>query len=232
MLSHHQVLRHIDQTACQVTGVGGFERRISQTFTRTVGGDEVLQHVQAFTEVRGNGRLDDGAIGFGHQAAHTCHLANLGGRAARTGVGHHVDGVERLLLYLIAMAVGDHLFRQLGHHDLGDFVARLAPDVHHFVVTLAGGHQTGNILFLDLFDLGLGAANDFVLFLRHQHVVDTDRNTGACGQTETCLQELVGKHHGLFQAAFAERHVDKFGDFLLLERLVDIGKRQALGQDF
>ncbi|MNJ05230.1 hypothetical protein D3C73_1664140 [compost metagenome] len=35
-LGHHQVLRHIHQTACQVPGVRCFQRRISQTFTRTV----------------------------------------------------------------------------------------------------------------------------------------------------------------------------------------------------
>ena len=59
LLRHHQVLRHVHQTACQVTGVGRLQSGIGQAFTRTVGGDEVLQHVQTFAEVGGNGRLDD-----------------------------------------------------------------------------------------------------------------------------------------------------------------------------
>ena len=46
------VLRHVDQTAGQVAGVGGLERRIGQTLTRAVGRDEVLQHGQPFAEVR------------------------------------------------------------------------------------------------------------------------------------------------------------------------------------
>ena len=229
---HHQVLGYIDQTAGQVTRVRGLERRIGQTFTRTVGGDEVLQHVQTFAEVGGNRCLDDGAVGLGHQTAHTGHLADLGGGAACTGVGHHVDGVEGLLLHLIAVAVGDHLFGELGHHHLGDFVARLAPDVDHLVVTLTGSHQTGDILLLDLFDFFLGAADDLVLLLGHQHVVDANRDTGAGGQAEARLQQLVGKHHGFFQSAFAERDVDEFGDFLFLQGLVDVGKGQAFGQDF
>ena len=231
-LGHHQVLGHVHQTAGQVTRVGGFQRRVGQTFTRTVGGDEVLQHVQAFAEVGGNRRLDDGAVGLGHQTAHTRHLADLGSRAARTGVGHHVDGVERLLLHLIAVAVGDHLFGELGHHHLGHFVTRLAPDVDHLVVALTRGDQTGDILLLNLFHFLLRAADDLVLLLRHQHVVDANRDTGAGGEAEARLQQLVGKHHGLFQSAFTERDVDEFGDFLLLQGLVDVGKRQAFGQDF
>ena len=231
LLGDHQILGHIDQTARQVARVGRLERGVSQAFSGAVGGDKVLQHVQAFAEVRGNGGLDDGAIRLGHQAAHAGHLANLGGRAACTRVGHHVDGVKGLLRHQIPVAVGHHLLGQLGHHHLGDFVARLAPDVHHFVVTLASGNQTGHILLFDLLDLFLGAKDDFGLFRRHQHVVDTDGNTCTGGQAEAGLQQLVCKHHRLLEAALAEGHVDQLGDFLFLECLVDVGKRQTLGQD-
>jgi hypothetical protein len=67
------------------------------------------RHVQAFTEVRRDGRLDDRAVGLGHQAAHAGQLADLGGRTAGAGVGHHVDGVERLLVHFLAVAVDDLL---------------------------------------------------------------------------------------------------------------------------
>ena len=46
------VLRHVDEAAREVAGIGGLERRIGQTLTRAVRGDEVLQHVEAFAEVR------------------------------------------------------------------------------------------------------------------------------------------------------------------------------------
>ena len=65
------VLRHIHQAAREVTGVGRFERRVRQALARAVRRDEVLQDVEAFAEVGGDGRLDDFARRLGHQAAHS-----------------------------------------------------------------------------------------------------------------------------------------------------------------
>ena len=145
-------------------------------------------------------------------------------RAARAGVGHHVDGVERLLLDFLAVAVDDLLLGQLAHHDLADLVAGLAPDVDHLVVALAGRHQARDVLLLDLLDFLLGALDQAVLLLRHQHVVDGDRDAGARGQPEAALQQLVGEHHRFLQAAPAERRVDQARDLLLLQRLVDVAR--------
>ena len=117
------------------------------------------------------------------------------------------------------------------HHDLADFVAGLAPDVDHLVVALAGGHETRDVLLLDLLDFLLGALDQAGLLLRHQHVVDADRDAGARGQAEARLQQLVGEDDRVLQAALAERGVDEARDFLLLQRLVDVRERQALGQD-
>jgi hypothetical protein len=125
-----------------------------------VGGDEVLQHVQAFAEVGRDRRLDDRAVGLGHQAAHAGQLADLRRRTAGAGVGHHVDGVEGLLVDFLAVAVHHLLLGQLRHHDLADLVAGLAPDVDHLVVALAGGHQARDVLLLDLLDLLLGALDE------------------------------------------------------------------------
>jgi hypothetical protein len=54
-----RILRHVDQTAGQITRVGRLQRRIGQTLTGTVGGVEVLENGQAFLEVRDDRRLDD-----------------------------------------------------------------------------------------------------------------------------------------------------------------------------
>ena len=83
-VGHHQVLGHVDQTTCQVARVRCLQRGIGQTFTRTVCRDEVLQHIQAFAEVRSNRRFNDRAIRLGHQTAHTSQLANLSGRTTCT----------------------------------------------------------------------------------------------------------------------------------------------------
>ncbi len=94
---HDAVLRHVDQTAGQVARVRRLERRVRQTLARAVGGVEVLQHGQAFLEVRDDRRLDDLARRLGHQAAHPAQLLHLRRRATRPGVGHHVDRVRLFL---------------------------------------------------------------------------------------------------------------------------------------
>mmetsp|Transcript_23362 Transcript_23362/g.55498 ORF Transcript_23362/g.55498 Transcript_23362/m.55498 type:complete len:1308 (+) Transcript_23362:390-4313(+) len=229
---HDQILRHVDQATRQVAGVRGLQRRIRQALAGAVGGDEVLQNVQALAEVRGDGRLDDGAVRLGHQAAHAGQLADLGGGAPRARVGHHVDRVEGLLIDGLAVAIKRLLDLQVVHHSLADLVTGLAPDVHDLVVTLAGGHETRDVLLLDLLDLLLGTLDQGVLLSGHQHVVDRDRDAGTRGQAEAALQQLVGQHDGFLQAALAEARVDETRDFLLLQRLVDIAEGQALGQDF
>ena len=47
--------------------------------------------------------------------------------------------------------------------DLADLVAGLAPDVDDLVVALARGHQTGDVLLLDLLDQVLGSLDQLVL---------------------------------------------------------------------
>ena len=50
-------------------------------------------------------------------------------------------------------------------------------------------------------------------------------------QAKAGLHQLVGKDHRLAQAAAAEAGVDQLGDFLLLQRLVDMLERQTRRQD-
>src|SRR5690606_40278904 len=97
IFGNDQVLGNIHQATCQVTRVSRFQRRIGQTLTSTVSGNKVLQDVQAFTEVGGNRRLNNRAVRLCHQTTHPRQLTDLGGRAPRARVSHHVDGVERLL---------------------------------------------------------------------------------------------------------------------------------------
>ena len=231
VLNDDQILRHIDQTTGQVTRVGGLKRGIGQTLTGTVRRDEVLKHVQTFTEVRVDRRFDDRAIRLGHQAAHTGQLFDLRCRTPGTGVGHHVDGIERLLLDGLAFGI-DHVFlAQTIHHDLGNLVASTAPDIHDLVVTLANGYQTIGVLRFDLLDLFAGSVEDVCLLGRHLHIAGSERNTGTGGQLEAVLHQLVGEDHGFLQAAATERFVDQLGDFFLLQRLVDGLKGQALRQN-
>ncbi len=219
--SDDHVLRNIDQASGQVTRVGGLECGVGQAFTCTVGRDEVLEDVQTFAEVCGNWRLDDRAIRLGHQATHAGELTNLGRRTTRTGVCHHVDRVERVLLHLVAFAVGDALLAELPHHRASHLVVGVRPDVDDLVVALAVRNETRRVLVLDLFDLGLGRGQDIDLLRGNDHVVNADRNAGAGRLTEAQVHQLVSKHHGVFQTKATVAGVDQARDGFLGHRLVD-----------
>src|SRR5690606_6953319 len=230
-LGHHQILGHDDQATRQVTGDRGLQCRIRQTITRTVSGHEVLQYVQAFTEVRGDRRLDDGAIRLGHQATHTGQLANLRSRTPRARVGHHVHRVERILLGFFTVTVDDLLFREVGHHRLGDFVVGLGPEVDHLVVLLALGYQAGRVLALDLLHFLGGRTDDVRLLIRDDEVVHADRHTGDGRVGETGVHQLVSEDDSVLQTHRAVAQVDQLRDRLLLHRLVDHVERHAFRND-
>ena len=122
------VLRHIHQLAGHVTGVGGLERGIGQTFAGAVRRDEVFEHGQAFAEVRENRFLDDVAGRLGHQAAHTGELAHLLAIAARAGIHHQRDRV----VFLLALVVLEG-----AQHDVRDLVGAMRPDIDDLVVAFA-----------------------------------------------------------------------------------------------
>ena len=230
-LGDHHVLRHVHQAPGEITGVGGLEGGVGQTLARAVGGDEVLEHVQPFAEVGGDGRFDDRTVGLGHQAAHPGQLPDLGRRTPGAGIGHHEDGVEGGLFHLVALAV-HHLFgAQARHHRLGHLVVGARPDVDHLVVTLAVGHQTRGVLFLDLLDLPLGGFQQLFFFRRHRHVVCADGHPGPGGEPETGVHQLVGEDHRLLQPQLAVALVDQPRDRLFVERGVDQVERQARRDD-
>ena len=232
LLRNDEVLRHIHQSAGEVAGVSRLQSRIGQTLTGTVGRHEVLQNVQAFTEVSRNRRFNNGAVRLRHQASHTGQLTDLGRRASGTGVSSHVHGVERFLGGLVAMAVDNRLDRQILHHDLTDFISGTAPDVHHLVIAFALRHETGGVLGLDLFHFLLSVINELLLLGRNLHIVNADRNTGLRGEVVAAVLQSVNKVHRRAETADTEAGRNQTGDFLLLQRLVDVGELHALRQDF
>src|SRR6185503_9549179 len=59
VLGNDHVLGDVDETACEIAGVGRLERRVRETLAGAVRRDEVLENGQSFAEVRRDGRLDD-----------------------------------------------------------------------------------------------------------------------------------------------------------------------------
>src|SRR5262249_30734990 len=117
VLADDHVLGDVHETARQVARVRGLERGIGETLAGAVRRDEVVLHLEAFTEVRGDRRLDDFARRLRHQAAHAGELADLLFRSARAGVGHDVDRVERPAFLVERL--------HFAEHRVGDFLGRL-----------------------------------------------------------------------------------------------------------
>ena len=197
-----------------------------------MGRNKVLQYGQAFAEVRGNRRFDNRTIRFRHQATHTGKLLNLRRRTTRTGIRHHIDGVERLLVHFFAFAVNHFLGGQIVHHRFGNLIARTAPNIDYFVVAFAVGHQTLAVLVFDFLHFGISFGQQFRFLFRDFHIVHADGNAAFGRKSEAGIHQVVGKNHGIAQAAQAERRVNQTRNFFFLQRFVDVFKRQAFGQDF
>ncbi len=209
------VLRHVAEAAGEVAGVGRLERGVGQAFARAVRGDEVLQHVQAFAEVGGDGLLDDFARGLGHQAAHAGELADLLFRSAGAGVGHDVNRIE-----VAAGAVV--LFHGLEHF-VRDPFGDLRPDFDDLVVALALRDGAFLILLLDFDDGLFGVLHQLGLLFRHHHVVDADGNAGAGGVQEAELLHFVQHLDGDLQPELQVAVLHQLREALLLEQAVDEG---------
>ena len=71
------VLRDVDETTREVTGVRRLERGVREALTSAVRRDEVLENGETLAEVRLDRVLDDLARGLGHETAHSGELTNL-----------------------------------------------------------------------------------------------------------------------------------------------------------
>ena len=206
------VLRHVHEAASEVAGIGGLERRIGQTLTRAVRGDEVVQHVEAFAEVGSDRRLDDFARRLGHQPAHSGKLADLLLGAAGSGVGHDENRIDdaRLVLGLESL-----------EHFVRDFFGDVRPDGDDFVVALAVGDRAVEILLLHLDDFPFGVIHELELVARDDHVRDADGNAGLGGVEETELLQMIEGDDGLLRAEAQIAILHQLLNSLLLQQSID-----------
>ena len=181
------ILRGVDEFTCKISRVSSFESCISETFAGAVSGDEILEHGQSLTEVRGDGLLDDFARWFGHLTTHTGELLNLGAVTTRTGIHHHKDGV-----HVAAVVV---VFKR-AEEGVGDLFTGVGPDILNFVFALAIGDDASAVLFFHLSDFTVGFFEELLFLLGHHHVVDTDGNTRAGCFAEAEFLETVKRFDG------------------------------------
>ncbi len=212
LFSDRDILRHVHQTARQVSGVGRLERRVGQTLTSTVRRDEVLEHRQSFTEVRLDRALDDLAnttgqllLRLGHQAAHSGQLPDLVARPSRARIEHHEDRIVAVL------RPGHRL-----HHGVGDVVVRVRPRIDDLVVPLAVRDVAGLIGTLEPLYPRLGFLQKRELLRRDLEILDADRDTAHCGVAEAVLLEPVEEDHRVLETGPAIALEHQLGERLLL----------------
>ena len=177
------VLCHVGQFSGKVSGVGRLQCRVGQSFSSTVGGAEVLQHAQAFAEIRLDGRLDDLARRLRHQSPHPGQLANLLDATPGTGVGHQEDRVDVAGEALIAF--------QLLHHFGGDLFAGVGPGVEHLVVAFTFGDDAALVELVDSQHGALGRADDLRFVGRRDQVVGGEGEPAPGTLAESDLVHVV-----------------------------------------
>ena len=205
------VLSDVHQTAGHVTGVSRFQSGVSQTLTGTVGGDEVFQHGQTFTEVGDNGPFDNVAGGLGHKTAHTGQLTDLILTAASAGVEHGVDRVD-----LTLAAGGFQTDKEFVCHSVGS----LSPDIDNFVVAFAFGQQTVVVLVENLVDVGASLFDEFFLLLGDLEVGDGDGETGERSVTVAEVFQVVEQTDGRFMSDDLVGVGDKASEVFLLDDFI------------
>src|SRR5258707_6554171 len=180
-----------------------------------VRGDEVLQHGEAFAEVRGDRVLDDLAGRTRHEAAHAGELADLLLGPSGSGVRHDVDRVELLALLVRLLHLLEHRVRHL----LGD----VGPDGDDLVVALAVGDGAVDVLPLDVQRLLVRSRYHLLLARGDGQIVDADGDAGAGGVGEAQVLDDVEHVDGLLQAPAQVAVLDQVLQALLAQDAVDVG---------
>ena len=214
LFSDDNVLRNVNQTAGQITGVCGTQSGIGQRLTGTTGTHEVLQDLHAFTEVGLDRDLDGLTVGSEHQTAHTCELTHLCDRTTGSGVGHDLDRVVAVEAFL---------------QGAGNLVGGALPDLDDAVVALLLGEQTAQEVLVDNIHFLLSSGDVLGLLLRNGHVIYGDGDGGTSGVLVAGLLDMV-KHMGAdCRAVYLDTTVDDLTQVALLGDGVDLEDEIVLG---
>ena len=225
MLLNRHVLRHVDEAARQVAGVGRLEGRVGQALAGTVRRDEVLGDREALLEVGLDRVLDDRArrargrlLGLGHEATHAAELTDLLTGATSARVGHHVDGVEALLVVLEGRV--EHV---------RDLVVRRGPDVDHLVVPLRLGDEAHLVVRADVINARVGVLDQLLLGVRHHDVGEREAQAAEHRLPEAEVLDLVEEGRRAGEVGRLEDARDDAAEVLLGQDLVDVA--DASGHD-
>ena len=207
LLADDDFLRHVHQTAGQVTRVSGTQSGISQRLTAAMRGQEELQHLQTFTEVRANGQFQRAAGRRSHQAAHAGQLGDLRRATTSAGVGHHTNGVE------LVQTGKDHVPQGGGGG---------VPDIHDLGIAFFLAHHTHAVQAVDLLHLRVGSGHDLGLFLGNLNIRHGNGNSADGGVLEAQILDIVQHLSCIVDAMLQVHFIDDLAQFLLAAQGVDL----------
>src|SRR3990172_8735224 len=141
------VLSDVDQAAGEGGAVGGAEGGVGQARAGAGGGDEVLQHGEAFTEGGADRQVYDAACRVDHQAAHARHLRDLADVTLGAADRHQVH----------ATVLAQPFLYQLLH-----LVVGVAPDGDRLAIALLIRDEAHVELVLDLGDGPVGGGEELL----------------------------------------------------------------------
>ena len=217
-------MRDVNESTCQVSGIGRLHGGVGQTLTGTVGGDEVLQHRHTLLEVRQNRVLNStttlgtGLLRLGHQTTDTRELLDLILRTTGSGVEHHKHSVEALI------GLG-HLIEQ----NSTDIIVHVRPSINHLVVTLVVGDESHVIVVGNLTHLLVTLLDEFCLLLRDDDIIEVERQTGQVSHAVTEILDTIKELAGLSETDILDNVGDDVAQTLLRDDGVD--KTNLLGDD-
>ena len=166
------VVRNVNQTTSQISGIGSFQRSIGKTLTSTVSRNKVLQHWQTFLKVRKNRVFNNLStfstcfLRFSHQTTHTRQLTDLFLRTTGSRIQHHKYRVESLIVILNSLI-----------QDIRQVAVNVCPSINNLIVTFVVGDETHVIVHHNLLNLFVTTFNQFFLFFRDNDITQVEWQT-------------------------------------------------------
>ncbi len=163
ILTDNNILRNIDQAACQISGIRCTQSCICQAFTGTARRNEVFQNVQALTVIRTDWNFNGFTGSIGNQSTHTCQLTNLAHGTTGAGIRHHKDRVIPVKVLLQCIR---------------NLICCLVPCTDNCRVPLSIRQETIFVLVGNRVNALVRFLQDFFLLRRNRRITNSNGNTG------------------------------------------------------
>ena len=216
LLSNDYIMRNVNKTTSQISGVGSLHSGIGKTLTSTVRSNKVLQHRHTLLKVRKDRVLNDlrtfstRLLRLSHQTTHTRQLLNLILRTTSSRIKHHVHSIESLVS-----------FSHFLHQDVTQVCINVSPRINNLVVTLLVGDETHIIVIGDFLNLLTTTLYDSFLLWWDNDITKVERKTSNISHTITEVLNTIEEFASLCHTNSLDYIRDKSAQCLLRDNIVE-----------